>query len=686
MTKRAAMRITRILGAYMVAALVAAVWLTAGDLTSSIGDAPFIALLAGGVTAFATIGLVIAARAPASPIGWLYAGCGLGMITGLTANEFAIRASTNLEVPGAAFAQFTSAVALVVSIGALLLALLLFPTGHPPTRRWRVVAWTIAAGSAVGVLANAFVPDRFEAGLDVFVDNPFHISALASFDWLGAVWALAMVSSALLVFGSIVVRYLRSKGEERQQIRWLTFAAGLVVVSTGVLLVSGDGTLSNVMFVITLAAIFVGLPAATAIAVLRYRLYDLDVVVKKTVVFGITVVLVMVVGVVSLLVVSGPLTDVAPDETVAVGATGLVIGVLVWPLWRLARRIGDRVVYGGRATPYEALTEFSERLADAYATDDVLPRMAAVLGESTRAASARVWLLVGGEFRSEGTWPADGAEIERVRAAGDVLPSFARADRSVEVRHRGDLLGALTVVSNANDPIDTGREALMRDLSAQAGIVLRNVRLIEELRASRQRLVAAQDGERRRLERNIHDGAQQQLVALGVKLRLADTLVDRDPAKAHDLMRQLQAETRVAIDDLRDLARGIYPPLLADRGLEAALEAQGRKSPTPVVIATDGIGRYPQDVEAAVYFSCLEALQNVAKYAAASGATIELAHGDGSLEFAVRDDGRGFDAAAVSYGTGLQGIADRLDAIGGTLTVESEPGRGTTIRGAVPVV
>jgi signal transduction histidine kinase len=226
----------------------------------------------------------------------------------------------------------------------------------------------------------------------------------------------------------------------------------------------------------------------------------------------------------------------------------------------------------------------------------------------------------------------------------------------------------------------------MRDLSAQAGIVLRNVRLIEELRASRQRLVAAQDGERRRLERNIHDGAQQQLVALGVKLRLADTLVDRDPAKARDLMGQLQAETQVAIDDLRDLARGIYPPLLADRGLEAALEAQGRKSPTPVVIATDGIGRYPQDVEAVVYFSCLEALQNVAKYAAASGATIELARGDGSLEFAVRDDGRGFDAAAVSYGTGLQGIADRLDAIGGTLTVESEPGRGTTIRGAVPVV
>ena len=195
--------------------------------------------------------------------------------------------------------------------------------------------------------------------------------------------------------------------------------------------------------------------------------------------------------------------------------------------------------------------------------------------------------------------------------------------------------------------------------------MLRNVRLIEELRASRQRLVAAQDEERRRLERNIHDGAQQQLVALGVKLRLADSLVERDAAKAHDLLAQLQAETQAAIDDLRDLARGIYPPLLADRGLASALEAQARKSPTPVTIKSDGVGRYGQDVEAAVYFSCLEALQNIAKYAAATSATIELTQRNGSLEFAVRDDGRGFDPASVTHGSGLQGIADRIDAIGG---------------------
>jgi signal transduction histidine kinase len=393
----------------------------------------------------------------------------------------------------------------------------------------------------------------------------------------------------------------------------------------------------------------------------------------------------MLAGFAVLLLITGPLTDLATDSPLALGLTGLVIGALVMALWRLANLIADRLVYGRRATPYEALAEFSERLSDAYATDDVLPRMAAVLGESVRAAEARVWLRVDDTFRPAAAWPADAPPTATVLATGDELPDLPSADVAVEVRHHGTLLGALSVTSRADDPVGADRRRLMRDLAAQAGLVLRNVRLIEELRASRQRLVAAQDEERRRLERNIHDGAQQQLVALGVKLRLADSLIDRDPGKAHEMMSQLQQETASTIDDLRDLARGIYPPLLADRGLEAALEAQARKSATPVVVTSEGIGRYGQDVEAAVYFSCLEALQNVAKYASASAATIELAQRNGSLEFAVTDDGKGFDPASAGRGSGLQGMADRLDAIGGELTVESTPGSGTTVRGTVPI-
>jgi signal transduction histidine kinase len=233
--------------------------------------------------------------------------------------------------------------------------------------------------------------------------------------------------------------------------------------------------------------------------------------------------------------------------------------------------------------------------------------------------------------------------------------------------------------------MDASKERLVRDLATQAGLVLRNARLLEELRASRQRIVAAQDEERRRLERNIHDGAQQQLVALSVKARLAQQLVGRDAERAEAVLGEIASDTGEALDTLRDLARGIYPPLLADRGLAAALEAQSRRAALPVAVVAEGLGRFPQEVEATVYFTCLEALQNVAKYAHAGSATIALGREDGSLSFEVRDDGVGFDPAATAYGTGVQGMVDRVAALGGTLDVRSAPGRGTTVSGRLPI-
>jgi signal transduction histidine kinase len=174
-------------------------------------------------------------------------------------------------------------------------------------------------------------------------------------------------------------------------------------------------------------------------------------------------------------------------------------------------------------------------------------------------------------------------------------------------------------------------------------------------------------------------------VALQVKLGLARRINETASEPANELLEQLQVDTQQALDDLRDLARGIYPPLLADQGLRAAVEAQVRRSPVPVRIEADAVDRYPPEVEAAVYFSVLEALQNVAKYAQASAATVTLADGTGTLEFAVADDGVGFDSAATTYGTGLQGIADRLAALGGSVEVRGAPGQGTRVVGRVPV-
>jgi signal transduction histidine kinase len=265
---------------------------------------------------------------------------------------------------------------------------------------------------------------------------------------------------------------------------------------------------------------------------------------------------------------------------------------------------------------------------------------------------------------------------------GDEIPALG-ADAAVEVRDRGELLGALAVSMPANDPMTPSRERLVRDLASQAGLVLRNVRLIEELRESRLRIVGAQDERARKLERDIHDGAQQQLVALSVKLRLAEQVARRDGEKAAAMLEGLQQDTTDALENLRDLARGIYPPLLADKGLAAALDAQARKSRLPISLHSDGIVRYSQEVEAAVYFCTLEALQNAAKYANAARVTVSLAASDDELTFSVEDDGVGFDAHAAR-GSGLANMRDRLEALGGSLEIRSGAD-GTAVIGRIPV-
>jgi signal transduction histidine kinase len=289
---------------------------------------------------------------------------------------------------------------------------------------------------------------------------------------------------------------------------------------------------------------------------------------------------------------------------------------------------------------------------------------------------------VGDELRPAAVAP-EGEIPLPVAILGDVLPSLP-GDAAVEVRDQGEILGALSVESSPNDPMNPSKDRLVRDLASQAGLVLRNVRLIEELRESRRRIVTAQDERARKLERNIHDGAQQQLVALAVKIRLAEQLADRDPATVRQILSELEGDAKGALDDLRDLARGIFPPLLADAGLGAALEAQARKSPLPVEFSIDGIRRYPQEVEAAVYFCVLEAMQNVAKYASASGARISLAESNGYLTFLVEDDGVGFDPSRAR-GAGLANMRDRVEALGGDVVVRSSAGTGTMVRGQVPV-
>jgi signal transduction histidine kinase len=207
----------------------------------------------------------------------------------------------------------------------------------------------------------------------------------------------------------------------------------------------------------------------------------------------------------------------------------------------------------------------------------------------------------------------------------------------------------------------------------------------EEVRASRLRIIAAQNAERRRLERNLHDGAQQSLIALKIKLCLAAALAERDPAKAGELLQELESDAQRTLETLRELARGLYPALLEQHGLVAVLDAQARKAGIAVVVDATDVRRYAQEIEAAVYFSCLEALQNAAKHAKASVLRLRLCERNGRLEVTIADDGVGFDTVSQPRTGGLQNITDRVEAAGGTVQIRSAPGKGTTLTGWVPV-
>jgi signal transduction histidine kinase len=390
-------------------------------------------------------------------------------------------------------------------------------------------------------------------------------------------------------------------------------------------------------------------------------------------------------------------------------AAAVAVALLFQPVRQRAQRVANRVVYGERASPYQVLADFAEDMAGQLDPGLALDRMAAVLAGATGAERVGVWIRVGSELRPQVTWPADGAgpagpadgagpAAVPLPAAfgngvpGGGLPDLGTVSRAVAVRHSGELLGALTVLKPRTEPVSAAEDRLLAQLASQAGLVLRNARLtaelqatIDDLRASRRRLVQAQDAERQRIERNLHDGAQQQLIALRIQLGLLDAVAG-DPTGVREAAGQLRDGLAAALDYLRDLARGIYPPLLADQGLTAALEAQARRAALPVAVAVDGVGRYPRETEAAVYFCVLEALQNTAKYAGASTASVALAASGGQLEFTVTDDGAGFDVATARDGTGLQGMADRLAAVGGTVAIESAPGQGTTVSGCLPAV
>ena len=610
-----------------------------------------------GFLSFPAMGLLILHRDRRHLIGWLLLAVGVNVYVIFGSADYAEFA---LRHPGSI--PFGEAVAWISGWGwipfvlmILLLIPMFFPDGRLLSSRWVVALFSGLIFAAFAFLGNAFSPGPVSTTYPELT-NPITIPAWQPFlrnlvDFAVPFGLVALGGS----LASVIIRYRRAGSLQRRQLRWFLFA--VVVAAVPFIL---NGAIPAVVDDLLVVVVVPLLPISIGIAVLRYRLYDIDVVLNRTLVYGalaafITAVYVGIVVGVGLLIGSAN----RPNLALSIVATA-VVAVAFQPIRERVQRFANRLVYGERATPYEVMAGFADRMGGTLSVDDVLPKMAEAAARGVGAQAARVTLLLPGGADRSAVWPTD-------IGGGTFAPTLP-------VSYRGEPIGEIAVRERPGQPITPGEGRLLADLAAQAGLVLHNVRLTAELqarladlsaqaaelRASRQRILTAQDSERRRLGGEIRAGVQRELEATSAQLDDVERLLVDDATAAAARLEALTGETQQTLDSLRELARGIFPPLLADRGIGPALEAQTRKAIIPASILVDSSvagARFDPGVEAAVYFCCVEALRG-----AAAPATVHLSAQDGALTFAV--DG------AAALGGRLQGLRDRVEALGGGLEAE----------------
>ena len=627
------------------------------------------------------VGAVIAFHRPAHPVGWIFLGLALGPLSG------AIIALRLLAADPTPSWWITAAEALsTISFCAPIpLVLLVFPTGQLLSGRWRIVVVLTVLCTAVGAGAALIIGGWAGVPADAVAPSPLRPRLDDLGTALSDLFFPLFLASVLGAVASVVLRYRRSRGDERLQLRWLVASGGVVAV---VMTFSGLPLMTE--FVVVCA--FCLVPVAVGVAVLKYRLYDIDLVISRALVYGalaafITATYALVVVGVGGLVGRGD----EPSLALSIVATALV-AIAFEPLRSRLQRVANRLVYGQRATPYEVLTALTAGFAVTEIGSDGPQRLARLLAAGIGAADATVWLRVGDELRTLAQAPSGRPEPASAAVNGDVLPQLD-AQLVVPIEDNGRLIGALGITKTRGDAVTSADQRLLDDVAGSAGLLLRNVRLQAELRAhadqlqdSRARLVETQDAARRRLERDLHDGAQQHLVALRLKLGLAGTVARQEGAVAVEAgLTALSDTTQHTVDAVRAVARGIYPPLLEAEGLRAAVTGAARLAVVPVSVRVGELARYPRAIESTVYFCVVEAINNAAMHAHPTGVDVTIEATGSHITFSVHDDGRGFDRSARTTGTGLANVADRLDVLGGNFVVESSPGSGTTVTGRLPV-
>lgn len=606
---------------------------------------------------FSLVGAVIVTRVHQNRIGWILLALGLAFMVMLAKTGY-VTLAPRLHGPGVNFIIWLDWLWVPISVLAIVFLPLLFPTGRLLSPRWRIVVWSALAFIAIATSTDAFAPGN---PLGLRVDE--HLRVI-----LSNLSAMPLLVAAAGALASLIVRLRRSATVERQQLKWFVVATVPFVVGFGL-----HGAISQQVSDALITVGLIALPISIGLAVLKYRLYEIDVVINKSLVYAAlaafisAVYIAIVVGVGSLLG-----NGAKPNLGLSIVATAIV-AVAFQPVRQRFQRLANRLVYGKRATPYEVMADFADLMAGAFSANEVLPKMAEAAAQGVGARAASVTVFLNDREKRVASWPGPVFDPSR--------ETEATSSRSLPISYRDEPIGELAIVKSPGEPVIPAEDKLLRDLAGQAGLVLHNVRLTLELqarlaeissqaaalRASRQRLVSAQDSERQRLERTIHEGAEQNLAAMASELSTVPEILARHPDDAIAVLQRLVNQANTTLEGLRDLARGVYPPLLRDGGLGAALEAQAKKAEQPVVLDIVAIRRYPSEVEAAVYFCCLEAL-----HGADGPSRIRVAANNGHLDFSV--------AGTRLHDDVFQQLEDRVEALGGRLKAEGE-----RLAGSIPV-
>jgi signal transduction histidine kinase len=683
----------RLLAGVLVPVLTVAIVVI--GLRAPAGGLPTLQAVAFGLVVVGAVSGAILARSAQRVAIWQVAFGALVASVALTAARIGDEAGQH----HAARAVATVAVPVVIAISChMLLAL---PDGRLGGQARRAGAWVAYAAALVIGLALAIAGRPFPA-------------------WAAALlWVLAWACA----LPAVRLRYLAASARDRQRMQWM--AVGAILAADAALVVAVLHVL--VGWPAQVAAVAAGCAALLALGMVAGEVRGLGpyggrVLVQVLSVAGFTVVVAAIYLVIVLGIGTQP-HDSGDREILGLSMLAAAVAAIGYlPARERLVASATRFVYGAKEAPDETLRTFGSRLTRAIPMDELLLQLAESLRKTMGLTSAEVYTGTGDVLERAAAVPDTGPRsvvvtsrerqvVARAGVSGNAwalvwLPSLLDGRGQVQIRvapvsHGGELLGLIVAERPVTaDVFSDEDDRVLTELARQVGLAVHNARLdtalqttldelrkqADELRQSRARVVASGDAERRRVERNLHDGAQQHLVAMAVNLRLARDIMTDDAEAAGEMLDQLADDVKNTIQELRELAHGIYPPLLADSGLGEALRAAASRSPLAVSVTADGISRYGPEIEAAVYFCCLEALQNAGKHAPEARVEVRLWEESGGLLFSVIDDGPGFDPAAARGGHGFVNMADRLGAIGGTVRWESQPGQGAQILGSIPLL